>query len=120
MRAPLTPARRRRALALMTDTCTLTRVTVRRQGGRDVRVEETIYTGRCKVQTYEAYESTPEAGGHTYTVQRYRLDLPVDAGPARVGDVAKVDRFHRPFRVAGEMDKTHLTAQRLPVDITAK
>lgn len=114
---PLTAARRRRALALMTDSCTITRKRIARVGERDETVQEVVYEGRCKVQTYEAYENNPLSGGHTYTVQRYRLHLPLDAGPVMVGDVARVDRMPRPLRIAGEMDKTHLTTQRLPVDI---
>lgn len=117
---PLSASRRRRALALMTDTCTITRTTITRQNGRDVAVEQVVYEGRCKVQTYEAYESNPLSGGHTYTVQRYRLDIPLGAGPIEPGDVAKVNTYRRSFRIAGGLDKTHQSAQRLPVEIITR
>lgn len=117
---PLSASRRRRALALMTDTCTITRKRIARVGDRDETVQEVVYEGQCKVQTYEAYENNPLSGGHTYTVQRYRLDIPLGAGPIEPGDVAKVNTYRRPFRIAGGLDKTHQSAQRLPVEIITR
>lgn len=117
---PLSAQRRRRALALMTDRCTISRQVRSRQGGRDVTTQVEVYSGPCKVQTFEAYEQSPEGAGHTYTVLRYRLDLPLGAGPVQAGDVADVDHYARPFRVAGTLDKTHQSAQRLPVEIIVR
>lgn len=118
---PVTAARRRRAVKLMTDQCTVTRKgAVVVVDGRETWPDEQVYAGCCKVQTHEAYESLPEAGGHVYTVQRYRLDIPVGAGPLTVGDVATVDGYRHPFRVVAEMDKTHLTAQRVPVEMVTE
>ena len=118
---PLSVQRRRRALALMTDQCTVARkataAVVDPVTGRESWPDVEVYRGRCKVQTYEAYESTPESGGHSYTVQRYRIDLPVTAGPVTTGDVITVTAYRHQFRVMGEMDKTHLTAQRVAVDM---
>ena len=118
---PVTAARRRRAVQLMTDHCTVTRkgpvVVV---DGRETWPDEQVYQGCCKVQTHEAYESLPEAGGHVYTVQRYRVDVPVGAGPLTTGDVIAVDGYRHPFRVVAEMDKTHLTAQRVPVEMVTE
>ena len=111
-------------MALMLDSCTVTRkaaeAVVDPVTGRESWPDSVVYAGRCKVQTYEAYESQPEAGGHTYTVQRYRLDVPVEAGPLTVGDVATVDGYRHHFRVVAEMDKTHLTAQRVPVEMVTE
>ena len=104
----------------MTDHCTVTRratAPVRDASGRESWPETTVYDGPCKVQTYEAYETSPEGGGHTYVVQRYHLHVPVSAPRLTSGDVATVDGYPAPFRVAGQMTKTHLTAQRVPVDI---
>ena len=105
----------------MLDSCTVTRkaaeAVVDPVSGRESWPDVEVYRGRCKVQTYEAYESTPESGGHSYTVQRYRIDLPVTAGPVTTGDVITVTAYRQPFRVMGEMDKTHLTAQRVAVDM---
>jgi hypothetical protein len=83
--------------------------------------------GRCKVQTYEAQESNPEAGGGTLTLQRYRVDVPVarttaDYGP-KIGDVvtiatAAVDphMVGRQYRVVALLHKTLATAYRLGVE----
>ncbi|WP_136314318.1 DUF6093 family protein [Actinomyces procaprae] len=116
----MTGRRRRRAERLMTDHCTVTRRAarpVRDATGRESWPETTVYTGPCKVQTYEAYETTPEGAGHTYVVQRFHLHVPVSAPALTSGDIAVVDSYPRPFRVTGELAKTHLTAQRVPVDI---
>lgn len=106
----------------MTSHCVITRQdpTPTEEGGRRSWRTSVVYEGPCKVQTYEAYETNAEAGGHTYVVQRYRLDIPVSAPTLTVGDVAKVNSFARPFRVVGELDKTHLTAQRVPVEISTR
>lgn len=106
----------------MTSHCVITRQdpTPTEEGGRRTWRTTVVYEGPCKVQTYEAYETAAEAGGHTYITQRYRLDIPARAPALAVGDVAKVNSFPRPFRVAGELDKTHLTAQRVPVEIMAR
>lgn len=109
---------------LMLDRCTVTRqsgeLVEDPETGREGYASQTVYSGRCKVQTYEAYEATPEAGGHTYTKQRYRVDVPVSAGPFTAGDVVTVVGYRHPFRVVGEMDKTHLSAQRLSVDMIVR
>jgi hypothetical protein len=111
-------AGRRAAEALMVDTCTIDRITGEATG-EDGRVTPTYadpppYAGKCKLQTYEPYEQTPEVGGSTPTVQRYSLHVPVTAGPLEVGDVATVGA--RRFRIAGLHRKSFQTAQRLLVD----
>lgn len=112
------------ALRHMRDQVTITRPGPLAPGptGRYEPTEQVIYQGPGKIQTYEPYEQAPEVAGHTATIQRYRLDLPVTAGPIEVGDVATVTAPRPPhtgprtFRVAGLHEKTAQTAQRLLVD----
>ena len=112
------------AQRLMLDQCTVTRRSAELvedpETGREDYASQTVYEGPCKVQTYEAYEQTPEGAGHTYTVQRYRVDVPASAGPFTTGDVITVTGYRHEFLVAGEMDKTHMSAQRLPVDMIVR
>ena len=111
-------AGRRMAESLMVDTCTIDRITgtTTDANGREIPTyaDPPPYAGRCKIQTYEPYEQTPEVGSSTPTVQRYSLHVPIDAGPFEVGDVATVGS--RIFRIGGLHGKTFQTAQRLLAD----
>lgn len=120
---------REAAAELMTSSCTIVRKgTPVTDGDGDVTTPETLVygtvakPGRCKVQTYEAQESTPEAGGATVTVQRYRLDIPVGSYAPRIGDVATIraetrdpQLVGRKFRIAALLHKSQATAYRLGV-----
>lgn len=82
-----------------------------------------VYAGRCKVQTYEAHESKPQAGEHVWTVQRYHVHVPIEVGPIAVDDrieivAATLDPTlaGRTYRVSGLLHKSYATAQRLLVD----
>lgn len=116
---PMPPARRRRALQLMVDRCVITRAQLRRDdSGREVWERAPVYEGRCKISSYEAYEQSPDSGRHEYTVQRYRLDLPLEGtDQVRVGDLAYVEGYRYPLRIASLFKKTHQTARRLLVDM---
>lgn len=116
---PMSPARRRRALQLMTDKCVITRAQLRRDdSGREVWERAPVYEGRCKISSYEAYEQSPDSGRHEYTVQRYRLDLPLEGtDQVSVGDLAYVEGYRYPLRIASLFKKTHQTARRLLVDM---
>lgn len=107
---------RRAAEKLMVDNCRITRTGEPTIGpdGREHISETTVYEGKCKVQTYEPYEQTPNTAGHTAVVQRYSVHAPYGAGPFEVGD--KVTVTGREFRVAGLHEKTYQTAIRLLVD----
>jgi len=79
--------------------------------------------GPCKVQTYDAQESNPEAGGATFTVQRYTLHIPVGSYQPAIGDVATIvtsatdsNIVDRSYRVTGLLHKTLATAYRLGVE----
>lgn len=73
-----------------------------------------VYSGRCKVNTYQPYEEQRDVAGQTVVSQRYSLHVPVGAGPFAVGDVVSVSG--RRFRVGGTHAKTFQTAQRLLCD----
>lgn len=76
-----------------------------------------VYAGRCKVQSYMAYEQDVVIAATTETKQRYLIHVPVAAGPFAPGDRVTVTSMgNRTFRVAGPHRKTWQTAQRLLVD----
>lgn len=82
-----------------------------------------LYTGRAKVQTYEAQESNPEAGGATMTVQRYAVHIPVGSYAPEVGHVVEITAAAldphmagRRYRVVALLHKTMATAYRLGVE----
>lgn len=127
------------AESLMVDVCEVHRPGS--EGDRDPLTGEVtmtlVYVGRAKSQTYEGYERSPEAGGHVYTVQRYRADFPVEAAwvdpededtpqvpyVAQVGDVITwTGSAHSSAlvgvrdQVAGPFVKSMSTAQRVFVD----
>ena len=83
----------------------------------------TVYTGRCKVQTFQAFEAEPEAGGAQRVIQRYYLHVPVTAGVFLPGDRAEVTASANPllvgnvYVVAGPHEKDWQTAQRLLADL---
>lgn len=119
------PELRRQAESLMKDACTVHRVVGENtdQDGNVTPVVSLVYAGKCKVQAIDAQESTPEVGGGTSTVQRYRVDVPVGSFPPAVGQVVSVTvaRFDpflvgRTFRVTGLLHKSMATAYRLGVE----
>lgn len=80
------------------------------------------YTGRCKVQTSEPQESTSEAAGATFTVQRYSVHIPVGSCVPVVDDVVTItaaaldaNLVGRQYRVVALLNKTAATAYRLSV-----
>lgn len=120
---------RRQAEALMADSCVIRRVTGEpgpldpTTGEREPAETTEVYSGRCKVQTYEPHESKPQAGEHVWTVQRYFVHVPVGEGPIMVDDRVEVTASEvapqlpgRTYRVAGLHHKSMATAQRLLVD----
>lgn len=85
--------------------------------------ETQLYAGRCRVQTYEAQESRPEAGGDTYTVQRYAVHVPVGSFEPQVGTMIRLTGsaydphlVGRVYRVVALLHKTAATAYRLGVE----
>ena len=92
--------------------------------GEAVRV--TVYEGKGRLQSYEGYEQTPEVIGHTSTVQRMSLHLPVGPYRPQVGHVAVCTESLDPnlvgtqYRMTQDAPfKTHATAYRVFVDFEA-
>ena len=106
-------AGRRAAEALMTDRATITRPTVTTgEDGLDEIDETPVWSGPCKVQTYEAHETAANAAGALVTIQRYSIHLPHHVDAVRVGDLIRVAGY-----VTGLFDKTHVTSRRFQVDV---
>ena len=92
--------------------------------GEAVRV--TVYEGKAKLTSYEGYEQTPEVVGHTATVQRLSLHLPVTSYRPQVGHVAVCVDSLDPNLIGTEYRmtqdapfKTFATAYRVFVDFKA-
>ena len=92
--------------------------------GEAVRV--TVYEGKGRLQSYEGYEQTPEVIGHTSTVQRMSLHLPVGPYRPQVGHVAVCVESLDPnligtqYRMTQDAPfKTFATAYRVFVDFEA-
>ncbi len=122
------------AEALMIDTCTVEALgapVVDRTTGKSTVPRTVVYPdpawpdthrwarGPCKVQAAQSQESTPEAGGHTSTEQRYRIDFPVGSFKARPGMVvtirtAPADPLQEgtTYKIVAPFGKTLATAQR--------
>lgn len=118
---------RRAAESLMLDTCTVKVKTGESTNETTGVVTPTygaaIYSGKCKVQTTEPQERSHEAGGATYTVQRYAVHVPVGAFVPAVGQVVTITAASldaglvgRQYRVVALLHKTMSTAYRLGVE----
>jgi hypothetical protein len=122
----VTHAGRAAAQALMVDACTITRpgeqVTDRRSGLVYAVPDLIVYDGRCRVQTWQPFEYTPEAGAHSYTEQRYQVHVPVGSYLPHIGDVVTMTACQldpalpgRVLRVVALLHKSYATAYRLAV-----
>jgi hypothetical protein len=118
---------RRRAESLMVDTCVVRERSTfgpmdDDTGQSTETVGAVVYEGRCKIQTYEAHESTPAAGQHVWSVQRYSIHLPatvevsVDCMVTVTASVLDEHLVGRRYRVAAFLHKSMATANRLAVD----
>lgn len=134
---------RRRAEALMLDSCTITRPAEGKgtwnesTGQYDPLPEVTVYPpadqtgrkGRCKVQTQDVALTTADVAGRKAFIVAWRLDLPVDGSEGvQEGDTATITSsvfdaalVGRTFIVQGPHLGTAKTARRLPVvaEVTA-
>lgn len=120
-------AGRRAAERNMIDTCrvrTVTGVTTNPLTGASTPTYSApLYTGRCKVATYEPQERNPEVGGATMTVQRYSVHVPVGSFAPAVGQVIEItaaaldpNLTGTAFRIVALLHKTAATAYRLGVE----
>jgi hypothetical protein len=118
-------AGRTEAEALMLDTCTITRPgepVTDPDTGDVTNSAETVYAGKCKVQSKDSATSSPEAGEHTFTVVSRQVHIPANAADVRDGDVVTITASRlnaftvgKQYRVSGFTPDTFDTAARLPV-----
>lgn len=124
--AQVLPELRAEAESLMVDACTVGRpgeTTTDPDTGELVTPLTPLYAGKAKVQTWEAQESNPEAGGAGLTVQRYSVHVPVGSFAPEVGDVVEItasaldaNLVGRKYRVVALLHKSMATAYRLGVE----
>lgn len=134
---------RRRAERLMVDACTVTRTRKDSHGepiattvaGVVIVERDQVYPdptwpddhpwkhGPAKRQAARSQEQNPEAGGVTFTTQRYEDHFPVGAFSPAVGDLIEwkscpnnPDRVGTVDRITAQFEKTSATAMRLPVE----
>lgn len=89
-------------------------------------VRTVVYEGKGKLQSWEGYEQNTESVGHTSTIQRLSLHLPVTSYRPQVGHVAVcVDSLDpnligTEYRISQDAPfKTFSTAYRVFVDFKA-
>ena len=87
------------AESLMLDECAVTRP------GEPVTDPDTgevttpsvlVYAGRCKVQSKDSSVSSPEAGGHSFTVVSRQVHIPAESADVRDGDVITITAARTP------------------------
>ena len=107
------------AETLMTDTCTVSRVsTVRDPDGVDVEVEQVVYAGRCKVRSFAPQTNEQVSVGAPANTQRYLVHFPVGAAVGD-GDIVRVAGRERPLFLRGSSDVTWQTAVRMQAEEVA-
>lgn len=110
----------RNAESLMVDHVVVTRVVETKDAaGYEVDDERPVWSGPCKVQSYEPDSVLYVSAGRPVETQEHRLHVPVDAGPFQMGDIAAVEGYPRRFRISGLFEKTFATAQRLKIQAIA-
>lgn len=121
---------RRQAERLMIMRCTVDRVvgeTTDPDTDKGVPLVERVYTGKCKVTSYEGYEQERDVAGFAATVQRLSVHFPVGSFQVRVGDVVTVTESPLDARLVGKKYRaaqeapyrTFATADRVFVDAMA-
>lgn len=85
-----------------------------------------VYSGPARLQSFEGYEQTPETIGHTSTVQRMSLHVPVGDYRPQVGHIAVCVESKDPNLIGTEYRMTQdapfksvATAYRVFVDFKA-
>lgn len=114
------------AESLMIDTCLIRRqmgLVTDPATGAVTAAYETVYQGKCKVQTFTNRELFKDAAVHQFIVQRYEVDIPVSVAGVEPNDevlmvssVFDPDLAGRSYRVVGLMNKSMATARRLGVE----
>ncbi|MFE5309704.1 DUF6093 family protein [Isoptericola sp. NPDC056605] len=116
---------------LMPDACRITRgadvVATDPVTGAVTTTPNVVYEGECRVQSWAAQESTPEAATAVFTVERYTVSVPVAKTAAgyqpMVGDDVTITASEndphlvgRTFQVMAPLNKSRATAYRLAVE----
>ena len=117
---------RRLAESLMVDTCTIRRQTgliTDPATGNVTPAYETVYAGKCKVQTFTNRELLKNGGEYQFIIQRYEVQIPVSATGVQTNDQVLVtaslhdpDLPGRTYRIVGLMNKSLATARRMGVE----
>lgn len=83
----------------------------------------TVYLGTARIQTDQPYESTPDAGGHTFVTRRSELQVPIEATGITIGHRVAVTASRRDpelvgaeFRVANEHHESSASMRRIPIE----
>lgn len=121
------PEMRAHVESLMTDACKIRRATGATTTDPTTfavtPVVETIYAGRCKVQSHEAFEQERESAAATVRIARVRVDVPVGAVEVLPGDVVTITAAEDPLLVGHHYRlvvpapyKSHATAYRVAAE----
>ena len=123
----LTLRGRSAAESLMVDSCIITRgpgepVIDPDTGAVTDGAGETVYEGKCKVQSKDSATASPDAGGNSFVVVSRQVHIPANAADVKDGDVVTVTAsllnaftVGKRYRVEGFTPDTFDTASRLPV-----
>lgn len=107
------------AETLMTDTCTVSRLSPGTdEDGYDTTVETLVYSGRCKVRSYDPQTNEQVSVGSPTHTQRYIVHFPVGT-VVQDGDVVRVAGRVRPLFLRGSSDLTWQTAVRMQAEEVA-
>lgn len=104
------------AETLMTDACTVSRLSPGTdEDGYDTTVETLVYSGRCKVRSYDPQTNEQVSVGSPTHTQRYIVHFPVGT-EVQDGDVVRVAARVRPLFLRGSSDLTWQTAVRMQAE----
>lgn len=111
------------AEALMTDACTVERGSgtpvLNETTGAYATTDDTVYSGKCRVQTRTAMAAERDAGDRFLIVGRVIITLPVTETGFVTNDLVTITDAGDPqligakYRVRSVVDKSHATARRL-------
>lgn len=109
----------------MVDECTISRVTgtVDESDGSVTKTTTTVYSGKCRIQTYDPYEKRSGVADVETTLRRDVLQVPMSVTGLTTGDEVTVtaseldeDLVGRVWRIAGPSRKTHSTMRRMYIE----
>jgi hypothetical protein len=118
---------RRAAEARMVDECIIRRgpgdpVIDEETGAVTAGTGETVYEGKCEVQSKDSATASPDAGGHSFVEVSRKVKIPANAADVKDDDVVEITKsllnaftVGKTYRVEGFTPDTYDTAARLPV-----